>query len=200
MAGTSSACDIWSLGCTVIELLVGSPPYFELPPLSALFRIVQDESPPLPDGISPALRDFLSQCFRKEPSFRATALDLLKHPWLSANLEAAGSAKRGSGGRALSNDSALESFAEEEGEESDGFSSSGAEEEPRGVAAPSPAATPPATPEGGPAIRRRSSRAIRGARAAIRSGVPESEEDWEATREATIVSTIRLFANEREAI
>jgi len=42
----------------------------------------QDDYPPLPEGISEALRDFLLQCFKKEPLLRKTALELLKHPWL----------------------------------------------------------------------------------------------------------------------
>jgi len=37
----SPACDIWSVGCTVIELLTGKPPYFDLQQMAALFRIVQ---------------------------------------------------------------------------------------------------------------------------------------------------------------
>lgn len=48
--GATTKSDIWSVGCTVIELITGSPPYYELSPMSALFRIVQDEYPPLPDG------------------------------------------------------------------------------------------------------------------------------------------------------
>lgn len=41
MSGVSAASDIWSVGCTVIELLTCVPPYYELQPMPALFRIVQ---------------------------------------------------------------------------------------------------------------------------------------------------------------
>jgi serine/threonine protein kinase len=41
LTAPTSACDVWSLGCTVIELLTGRPPYFDLAPVAALFRIVQ---------------------------------------------------------------------------------------------------------------------------------------------------------------
>mmetsp|Transcript_18777 Transcript_18777/g.31303 ORF Transcript_18777/g.31303 Transcript_18777/m.31303 type:complete len:1208 (+) Transcript_18777:214-3837(+) len=82
MSTPTAACDIWSVGCTIIELLTGKPPYFDLAPMAALFRIVQDDYPPLPEGISQALRDFLMLCFQKEPVMRKTAEKLLEHPWL----------------------------------------------------------------------------------------------------------------------
>jgi serine/threonine protein kinase len=71
------------VGCTVIELLDGRPPYHKLDPMPALFRIVNDEHPPLPEGASPAVRDFLLQCFQKDPNFRVSARKLLKHPWIA---------------------------------------------------------------------------------------------------------------------
>ena len=70
------------MGCTVIELLTGKPPYYNRAPMAALFSIVQDDHPPLPDGISQKIKDFLLLCFEKDPSVRSTAAVLLSHPWL----------------------------------------------------------------------------------------------------------------------
>ncbi len=82
LTGATTASDIWSLGCTVIELLDGKPPYHALQPMPALFRIVNDDHPPLPQGASPSALDFLMQCFQKDPNLRVSARKLLKHPWI----------------------------------------------------------------------------------------------------------------------
>ena len=61
-SGASTASDIWSVGCVVVELLEGKPPYGNLAPMQALWRIVQDEGVKIPDGASPVscldLEDF----------------------------------------------------------------------------------------------------------------------------------------------
>lgn len=78
--GTSS--DIWSVGCTVIELLTGAPPYFDMGPMSALFNIVEDRMPPFPEDISDEMRSFLKACFKKDPKKRPSAQELIEHKWI----------------------------------------------------------------------------------------------------------------------
>ncbi|XP_057963230.1 MAP3K epsilon protein kinase 1-like isoform X2 [Malania oleifera] len=82
MSGVCAASDIWSVGCTVIELLTCVPPYYDLQPMPALFRIVQDSHPPIPDSLSAETTDFLRQCFKKDARQRPDAKTLLSHPWI----------------------------------------------------------------------------------------------------------------------
>ncbi|KAJ7070151.1 hypothetical protein C8F01DRAFT_1115466 [Mycena amicta] len=83
-SGATTASDIWSVGCVVIELLEGHPPYHTLDPMPALFRIVQDDCPPIPEGASPIVKDFLYHCFQKDANLRISAKKLLRHPWMVA--------------------------------------------------------------------------------------------------------------------
>ncbi|WWD04732.1 hypothetical protein V865_002803 [Kwoniella europaea PYCC6329] len=80
--GSSTASDIWSVGCVIVELLEGKPPYGDLAPMQALWRIVQDESMRIPDGASAIVKDFLYHCFQKDPNLRVSAKKLLRHPWM----------------------------------------------------------------------------------------------------------------------
>lgn len=52
-SGATAASDVWSVGCVVVELLEGKPPFGSLTPMQALWRIVQDESMRIPEGASP---------------------------------------------------------------------------------------------------------------------------------------------------
>ncbi|XAR64021.1 Non-specific serine/threonine protein kinase [Bertholletia excelsa] len=97
MSGVCAASDIWSVGCTVIELLTCVPPYYDLQPMPALFRIVQDDHPPIPDSLSPDITDFLRQCFKKDARQRPDAKTLLSHPWIQNSRRVLQSPPRHSG-------------------------------------------------------------------------------------------------------
>ncbi|KAK2463521.1 hypothetical protein APHAL10511_004272 [Amanita phalloides] len=86
LKGASSKSDIWSLACTVIELLTGKPPYADISnSMSVMFHIVDDVMPPIPEECSDLAREFLTQCFNKEPTKRPSAEILFEHPWLKQN-------------------------------------------------------------------------------------------------------------------
>uniref|UniRef100_G3PG48 non-specific serine/threonine protein kinase n=1 Tax=Gasterosteus aculeatus TaxID=69293 RepID=G3PG48_GASAC len=76
--------DIWSLGIMVIEMVDGEPPYFNEPPLQAMRRIRDNLPPRLKEShkVSLVLRSFLDLMLVREPSQRATAQELLQHPFL----------------------------------------------------------------------------------------------------------------------
>ncbi|PKU37136.1 serine threonine-protein kinase pak 7 [Limosa lapponica baueri] len=76
--------DIWSLGIMVIEMIDGEPPYFNEPPLQAMRRIRDNLPPRVKDmhKVSSVLRGFLDSMLVREPSQRATAQELLRHPFL----------------------------------------------------------------------------------------------------------------------
>ncbi|CDH49786.1 related to ser thr protein kinase [Lichtheimia corymbifera JMRC:FSU:9682] len=82
LKGATPKSDIWSLGCTIVELATGKPPYANLIAMSAMFRIVEDDCPPIPENLSDDLQDFLRNCFQKDPDQRPSAAHLKPHPWI----------------------------------------------------------------------------------------------------------------------
>ncbi|KAL1821919.1 hypothetical protein ACET3Z_016788 [Daucus carota] len=75
------AVDIWSVGCTVIEMLTGKPPWSEYSGVQAMFNVL-NRSPAIPDSLSAEGKDFLGRCFQRNPADRPTAVMLLDHPFL----------------------------------------------------------------------------------------------------------------------
>ncbi|KAI9280661.1 hypothetical protein BY458DRAFT_499972 [Sporodiniella umbellata] len=74
--------DIWSLGCTVIEMLTGNHPWLELNMLAALYNLGKYQAPPIPEDFTEDARDFLNRCFTINPEERPTAGQLLEHSFV----------------------------------------------------------------------------------------------------------------------
>ncbi|KAK9948852.1 hypothetical protein M0R45_004411 [Rubus argutus] len=78
------ASDIWSLGCTVIEMFTGRPPWSEHASVQeALFKIASGkDTPQFPETLSSEGKNFLRCCLQRNPADRPTAAMLLEHPFL----------------------------------------------------------------------------------------------------------------------
>ncbi|KAK4572975.1 hypothetical protein RGQ29_031096 [Quercus rubra] len=98
--GYGLPADIWSLGCTVLEMLTRQIPYAELECFAALFKIGKGEAPPVPKSLSKDAQDFIMQCLKVNPDHRPTAVQLLDHPFVKRPLStSSGSASPRSLGR-----------------------------------------------------------------------------------------------------
>lgn len=77
----ASSCDIWSLGCTLIEFISGKPPYDDLNDVACLFKMAEKNTPPLP-SVSKECEEFLRLCLRPAANERPNAQALLTHSFI----------------------------------------------------------------------------------------------------------------------
>ncbi|KAM0913256.1 hypothetical protein ACQ4PT_012274 [Festuca glaucescens] len=79
--------DIWSLGCTVLEMLTGKVPYPDMEWTHALLKIGRGIPPKIPNTLSEDARDFIVRCVQSNPKDRPSAAELLGHPFVQRPLQ-----------------------------------------------------------------------------------------------------------------
>lgn len=81
--GCNLAVDIWSLGCTVLEMATSKPPWSQYEGIAAMFKIGNSkELPTIPEHLSDEGKEFIRQCLQRDPSKRPSAAELLQHPFI----------------------------------------------------------------------------------------------------------------------
>ena len=84
--GHDDRADIWSLGCTMIQMLCAETPWTPMK-FGSLYELLHHVAygstfPPCATPVTPTMRNFLNLCFERDKNIRPSARDLLDHPLL----------------------------------------------------------------------------------------------------------------------
>ncbi|XP_018334476.1 serine/threonine-protein kinase fused [Agrilus planipennis] len=79
------SADLWSLGCIIYELLIGSPPFCTSSILH-LIRMIRHEQIQWPTFLSEDCISFLKGLLHKNPRNRMTWPEILKHPFVEGHI------------------------------------------------------------------------------------------------------------------
>jgi len=79
--GYDTSCDVWSLGCTIIEMATACHPWMDYDnPLSCCYAIGQSEKlPSYPRDMSSHLKDLVLTCLNRDKKKRPSCSELMLH-------------------------------------------------------------------------------------------------------------------------
>ncbi|ORY79475.1 hypothetical protein BCR37DRAFT_394195 [Protomyces lactucae-debilis] len=98
------ASDVWSLGCILVALLTGKPPFQGDQISETLQLVAKGAYRPLPRGVSRDVKSLVDAILQIDPERRLTTAEMMAHPFLAA------AAQRDMGISPLSPSFALESY------------------------------------------------------------------------------------------
>ena len=83
----TTCCDIWSIGCVVLELVCGKAPFSGLSPFDVIQQLKSGViAPYIPDTVSTQCASFLESCWKLNPSERSSIDNLLNHKFLQSSV------------------------------------------------------------------------------------------------------------------
>lgn len=82
--GHSYQVDVWSLGCIVYTLAVGTPP-FETPDLNDTYKRIKENKYTIPDTLSQPLSDFIESMLKADPKQRPTMTSILNDTYITGS-------------------------------------------------------------------------------------------------------------------
>uniref|UniRef100_A0A8C5J3U3 Serine/threonine-protein kinase Nek11 n=1 Tax=Junco hyemalis TaxID=40217 RepID=A0A8C5J3U3_JUNHY len=85
--GYDTKSDIWSLGCILYEMCCMNHAFTGQNFLSVVLKIVEGETPSLPDRYPSKLNAVLCSMLSKDPSLRPAAAEILKSPYIDEQLQ-----------------------------------------------------------------------------------------------------------------
>ncbi|XP_033620536.1 serine/threonine-protein kinase 36 isoform X2 [Fukomys damarensis] len=77
--------DLWSVGCILYELAVGTPPFYTTS-IFQLVNLILKDPVRWPSTISPCFKNFLQGLLTKDPQKRLSWPDLLHHPFIAGRV------------------------------------------------------------------------------------------------------------------
>ncbi|NXL32065.1 NEK11 kinase, partial [Glaucidium brasilianum] len=85
--GYNTKSDIWSLGCILYEMCCMNHAFTGHNFLSVVLKIVEGDTPSLPDSYPSKLNAVLCSMLNKNPSLRPAAAEILKFPYIDEQLK-----------------------------------------------------------------------------------------------------------------
>ena len=76
--------DVWAIGCIALEMATGTQPWSHLGDVhrARLLKMIMQSEHPIPEDLSPQVKDFIKSCMQADPTKRPDCSTLLTHEFI----------------------------------------------------------------------------------------------------------------------